>query len=399
MLATCAAGASTLTGTVKNGTTGKPSAGDDVILLKLAGGMEEETRTKSDHRGNFTLQVADSSAPHVVRVSHQKVNYHAVAPPGRQSVGEVLVYEGAARVQGITGSDDVMIVQSEPGKLHVTEMFALHNASTPPRTLMGDKTFEIFLPQGAEIDSAMAAGPGGMAVNSAPVPQSDPGHYAFIFPLRPGETQFQIEYHLPYSGAADFAPRVSVPTEMLAVMLPKSIQFSAARPESYTNKEKNGVTVQIARSVAPGASLAFHISGSGTLPADALKNLTGDDASAASAGGDATPRPGGGMAVPEGTPDPMANYRWWFLGGFALLLGGGAFWITTRQGADAAPTPAAVSPSGNRSGMLLEVLKEELFQLESERLQQKISPQEYDKAKAALDATLARAMRREKGSS
>ena len=41
------ASAQTLTGTLKNGTTGKPAAGDDVILIKLGQGMEEAARTKS----------------------------------------------------------------------------------------------------------------------------------------------------------------------------------------------------------------------------------------------------------------------------------------------------------------------------------------------------------------
>jgi len=398
LLGTLAAGASGITGTVRNGTTNEPSSGDDVILLKLVGGMVEESRTKSGRAGNFTLPVEDSSTPHVVRVVHQKVTYHAIAPPGTQSVGEVAVYEAAPKVEGIAGSDDVMIIQSDGGTLHVTEMFALHNGSTPPHTLMGDKTFEIFLPASAELDSSMAAGPGGMPVNSAPVPLADRGHYGFVFPLRPGETQFQIEYHLPYSGAADFTPRVTVPMEMLAVMLPKSIQFSAAHPENYTHKDKNDVIVQVAKNVAPGAVTAFHISGKGTLPPDALKNLSGDDTSASEAAGAQAPRPGGGMAVPEGTPDPMQNYRLWFLAGFVLLLGGGAFWITTRQSATT-PTPVTASLPGNRSNMLLEALKEELFQLESERLQQKLSAEEYEKAKTALDATLARAMRREKSNS
>ena len=45
--------------------------------------------------------------------------------------------------------------------------------------------------------------------------------------------------------------------------------------------------------------------------------------------------------------------------------------------------------------MLLEALKEELFQLEVEHKQGKITQQEYEKAKAALDATLERAIKRE----
>ena len=55
---------------------------------------------------------------------------------------------------------------------------------------------------------------------------------------------------------------------------------------------------------------------------------------------------------------------------------------------------AAAAPA-NRSAMLLDALKEELFQLESERLQGKLSPEEYEKAKSALDSTLQRAIRRQ----
>jgi hypothetical protein len=40
--------AATLKGPVTNGTTNKPSAGDDVILIKLAAGMEEVGHAKTD---------------------------------------------------------------------------------------------------------------------------------------------------------------------------------------------------------------------------------------------------------------------------------------------------------------------------------------------------------------
>jgi hypothetical protein len=47
------------------------------------------------------------------------------------------------------------------------------------------------------------------------------------------------------------------------------------------------------------------------------------------------------------------------------------------------------------TSMLLEGLKEELFQLEVERKQGQISQAEYDTAKSALDQTLERALKRE----
>ena len=50
--------------------------------------------------------------------------------------------------------------------------------------------------------------------------------------------------------------------------------------------------------------------------------------------------------------------------------------------------------TGDRSTILLEAMKEELFQLEIDRQQGKISAEEYAKAKAALDETMRRALAR-----
>ncbi|MFZ0296848.1 MAG: hypothetical protein WAM13_00730, partial [Candidatus Sulfotelmatobacter sp.] len=57
--------------------------------------------------------------------------------------------------------------------------------------------------------------------------------------------------------------------------------------------------------------------------------------------------------------------------------------------------PAETHTRARPTSMLLEGLKEELFQLEVERRQGKISQPEYEKAKSALDQTLDRALKRE----
>ena len=63
--------------------------------------------------------------------------------------------------------------------------------------------------------------------------------------------------------------------------------------------------------------------------------------------------------------------------------------------------PAAQIPQAKSRGaaapkpMLLKALKEELFELEVEHKQGRISDDEYEKAKFALDQTLERALKRE----
>src|SRR5271166_2608646 len=80
---------------------------------------------------------------------------------------------------------------------------------------------------------------------------------------------------------------------------------------------------------------------------------------------------------------------------------GGAYVIAKSNNpapvmAGAAPSvPIAIeAPPRDRNAKLLEAMKEELFQLELDRQQGKISQPEYDKAKAALDETIRRAVAR-----
>jgi hypothetical protein len=194
--------AGTITGTVTNKTTNKPAGGDDVILLKLEGGMQEAARTKADALGKFTINFPDDNAMHLVRVQHRGVNYHRPAPPGTTSV-EVDVYDAAEKVDGIKQSFDIVRLEADATTLRVTEDFVLENNSTPPTTLVAPRAFEIVIPMGAKIEESMAAGPGGMAVRTTPVATDQPNHYAFLFPIRPGEANFRVVYTMPYSGNAE----------------------------------------------------------------------------------------------------------------------------------------------------------------------------------------------------
>ena len=67
--------------------------------------MQESTRTKTDAKGRFTLDVPDAGV-HLVRVTHDKANYFRPAPPGTQSV-EVEVFDAAAKVEGVSSEADV----------------------------------------------------------------------------------------------------------------------------------------------------------------------------------------------------------------------------------------------------------------------------------------------------
>jgi len=417
MALSTAALAASITGTVTNKTTNKPAAGDDVVLIRLAQGMQESTRTKTDSRGRFTLDVPDEGI-HLVRVTHDKANYFRPAPPGTQSV-EVEVFNAAAKVQGITGEADVMRIQSDPGGngLRVVENFFVKNDSTPPMTQFSDRPYEFYLPAGAIVEGSAALGPGGMPVQAAPVPLGDaPNHYAFIFPIRPGETRFQVTYKLAYSGSFKFTPRLVIPTDTIAIMMPKSMKFVAGQSAPYTavTDEVNAQTY-VARNAQPSQPMEFTVSGEGQLPRDTATGAGDTPGTAGGAAAGAQPtqgtaatdtRPGGGLGTPidpEGTNDPWAKYKWWILGGLGLALATGAGIMLKGSGAkddSAAPvnpsSPAGSAPAAGPN-TLLQVLKDELFAVETERLQGKLSDAQYAELKAALETVLRRALTRIEG--
>jgi hypothetical protein len=401
--------------------------------------MEEAGRTKTDAKGNFSFKLDNAQGPHLIRAIHQEVTYHRMAPPGTTSV-EVEVYDVAKKIEGLEVVADIMRVQVEQGQLEVMRAFAVQNNSKPPRTQMNERNLEFYVPEGAQIIEGSAMTANGQPVNSAPVPEDDKKtRYAFLFPLRPGTTQFQVAYQLPYTGSANIDPKSIYPLQHFVAILPKTMQFAAAPGTNYqpmNDPQQPDANVQVASGAQAGQTLAFKISGEGTLQARV------EGAGAPSDGGGSAQsesRPGGGLGPPIDAPNPLQQNtwhgladQWWTLIGLAVALIIGGVFVASRQQAanraarakgkdlptaeddedyeaaeapalrdvrgsearvsDARPQPAAVRGT---SSMLLEGLKEELFQLEVEHKQGRISQQEYEKAKAAMDHTLERALKRE----
>ena len=392
LVCSLAAAADTLKGIVQNSTTNKPSAGDEVTLKKIGNGMEDVAKTKTNARGEFTFNVPPAQQPYLVWVQHQGVTYTQAGLPGGVPVA-VRVFDAATSIKEISILDHAIAIQtSEDGAtLSGEEFYTVGNQSSPPRTLTGKQTLEFYLPEGASI-SESSVQTGKTQLKAAVIPAGEKNKYAFVFPIRPGQTQFHILYTLPYSGKLELDPRSDLPTGTLMVAAPDSIQFAASDSAIYeakSNPQFKSVNFFIAKNVTPKQKVAFAISGKGAMPRE-------PEQAAAPRNGGAPGEPagpGGGLGVPNERPDPLHSGQWLFLGVLSLFLAaGGVFVYTSNQNVAATAGPAIPQ---DRSALLMEAMKEEVFQLESDRLQGKINPQEYQTAKAALDKTLQRAVQRQ----
>ena len=117
--------AGTLQGTVRNGTTGQPAAGVDVILIQLQGGMQPVGNTKTDAQGHFEFSNAQIGAsPMLVRAVYRGVNYHEPVPPGKTSA-DIQVFEPTDKAGTFAIPARAVILQPNGSDLLVGEEYSI----------------------------------------------------------------------------------------------------------------------------------------------------------------------------------------------------------------------------------------------------------------------------------
>jgi hypothetical protein len=310
--AAVALAADTVAGVALNRTTDKAAAGDEVILLRLEHGMQEEARTRTDARGAFAFAVNAPQTLYLIRVMHQNVNYDE--PVEANHPVAIAVYDKAARVGELAGTMEVLRMGSRGDGLHVSDMVEIRNESNPPRTEAGERTFEVYLPPQAKLDTVLAAGEEkiGVIIKASALP-GEPGHYAVNFPLRPGATKFAFNYDLPYAGEAVFRKKSAYPLKLLSVMIPQSMTFSAQPSAFHLLRDADGkFQVEAATLLKAGETREFSVAGKGVLPrlpAAAVQNPM-------------LPKPGPAANV-EATltaAHPQLGWKWLGLGAIAIVL-------------------------------------------------------------------------------
>jgi hypothetical protein len=408
--------AATVTGTVTNKTTGKPSQGDTVVLVDVQAGMAEAARATTDAHGHYSLQSATAGAA-LVRVDHQGASYF-IAAPQAGGAGDVTVYDVAPKVDGVGIDADMLLAEAAGGMIRVQERYLVRNTSLPPRSQFSANTFEFVLPANAVLDGAAVTRPGGLATNTRPVPLSQSGHFTFNVPIQPDqgekETMFEVQYHMTYGGKYTFTPHLQMAADNLVVYLPKGMTFGGAKGADFQPAQEDPrVQTFVAKRIAPGQNIAFTLSGEGQMPRDAQANSMTPEAGASA--GMSGSQPGGGIGAPIDTPDPLSSYKWWIVGGIVLLFVTVAVVLLRRQQGSLIPkpkekegphSPVAVlaafpaveargahgaATAGDRNG-ILGFIKDEMFALERERIAGELSEAEYKEARDAVEVVLKRVL-------
>jgi hypothetical protein len=408
------ASAGTLHGTVKNGTTSKPGAGIEVILIQLQGGMQPVANTKTNEQGQFTFDNPTlGTAPMLVRAVLHGVNFHQPVPPGRSDV-EIEVFDPTSDAKTVSVPTHIVIFQPNGSRLTVGEEYSVLNNANPKQAYFrADGNFEFALPDGAQIQQAAAWGPSGMPVVQSTIDKTK-NRYAVAFAFRPGESGVRYSYEIPYAGnAATIKIPTVYPDAKLLVLGAPTLQITGDGLEP--NGQEQGMNIYGRGPLSKGS--VYSVSVSGTAPAPSARG--GADADA-SAGGQQDPN--GGAAAGQVTvtqiPGRLDVLKWPLVVGFLGLFALAAIFLARKPvavvaGVGGEGIPLAVSPaasvktkkvsSAHASGIAasptledvdaavgtsLDSLKDQIFRLELRRQAGTISEEEYAQERARAEKVL-----------
>jgi hypothetical protein len=370
-----------ISGTVVNKTTGKAGAGDEVVLIDVSADMREAGRTRSDRLGHFQFHALQGSVPHLVRVIHGGVRYESAISATDHPV-DVTVFDSTPAIAGIKTSVQAMQVETAGDNLRVTEMLTVVNSSNPPRTVQRQQLFWLTLPKGATVLASAAQGPEADTLEYVAMAAPDEGRSYFNFPLRPGTTKIQVQYQVPYSGELTFVPHVPFPADTLGVVLPSSMGFESSQLSGYAkDSDQRGDLAEVIHDVSAGNAAPFAISAPTGSASSASTNQSDSLAEALRLAGGFREKARDNRPASSVTSSSAHTQLWTLsiLFGVLLLI---AIYLYLRRQRTPTPTMERTALEAGKA------IKGELFNLESARIQNRISKARYTKSRSMLEKRL-----------
>jgi len=193
-------------GTVINKTNDKPQGGATVTLYKLGqAGMESIESVKSDAQGRFHID-QPVVGPHLIQTAFDGVTYNHILPPGSATSGLTLdVYNSSGQPGSARVERHFVILEPKGDQMSVTEGFEFRNDGRITYNDPDGGTLKFYLPAAAKgIVQVKATAPQGMPIDRAADKTGKKDIYKVDFPIKPGETEFRLNYLVPYTSGAAF---------------------------------------------------------------------------------------------------------------------------------------------------------------------------------------------------
>ncbi len=253
-------------GTLINRTTGKPAPQVEVRLIGMtAAGSEPIEVVKTDSQGRFAFQKTPEAVHYLLEAQYRGVTYTRMLAPGAAHKDvELIVYDVTRRSDAARLTQRIVFLEPDSRQLRVSETWLFRNDGVLTWYDPTRGAFRFYVPEAAgDQVSVTVTAPGGMPVPRSPQKTKRPGWFQTDFPIKPGETRFDISYILPAPQA--FSTRMEYPEVPTRLVAPPGVtlrgeglqslgQDPSLRAAIFEIKGRREFAVEITGSGALGAA-------------------------------------------------------------------------------------------------------------------------------------------------
>ncbi|HUS07619.1 MAG TPA: hypothetical protein VMZ52_15035 [Bryobacteraceae bacterium] len=255
-------------GVVVNQTTGKPQPDVTVTLIRLGQGMETAGSAKTDGQGHFAIaQDVPQGSPALIQALYSGVTYNKMLPPGMPASGvNVEVFESSTKASTAKVAQHMMLLEPSGTELAVSESIVFVNDGKLTFNDPEGGTLQFYLPPAAAGKVRVTVnGPQGMPLQKPAEKAPGANTYKVKYPVKPGETRFDLSYSLPMPNPPVFESKVLHGDSPLRIVAPKGVQLSGEGVTSLGPEPRTQATIYDVK----GAAYKVEIAGTGSLRASA----------------------------------------------------------------------------------------------------------------------------------
>jgi len=298
-------------GTVVNRTTGKPQAGVSITLVKPGqGGMKTLGTTTSDPSGHFVFQQDQpGGGPQLLQANYAGINYNKLMTPNIPTSGvELEIFETTKSPAVARVAQNMLVMEPSRGDFTVSETVIIQNESNTTFHDGQQGDFLFYLPPAANGQVRVnAQGPQGMPLPRPAERTKQSDIFKVDFPIKPGETQFEISYVLPAGSPFVFRGRVvnvkGMAAGPLRLVVPAGVTLAGDDIQLVGTEPKTQATIY---SVTARDLFSVNVTGIGSLHPP--ESAAADEADS--------------PQVTEGTPRIYAHLPWLVTLAFGILAVG-----------------------------------------------------------------------------
>ena len=225
-----------ITGTVLNGTTGKPQAGVPINLVQPSQkGMQQLGAATSATDGTFTFDaVPEDKTPVLFQATHQTVTYSTLLQPGMPTSGvKVVVYDSSAKRDMVAVDRHGILFEPAENQLVVREFVFLVNSGKTSYTDAANGTYRWAVPENLEKITVNITPPTSMPLTRPAEKTNDPKVRKISFPIRPGQTQIEIEYAVPLTDPLTFSGEILHKDGETRLIVPRGLSLQGDGLEQF----------------------------------------------------------------------------------------------------------------------------------------------------------------------